>query len=180
LPEAQTALQRNRRLDQLNELSDSTALAVWAQSTLPLKNQLVAANARMLEAALAVRLEDKGKPCHSPKPIGRPRARNAKASPPQRPVRLRRQTQGRPKSAPTTDKVRKLNAASSATSPDPPRRCKARAGATPTVDKSALTFPGTPRSVHDREHLKFVAGQPLEQKRAAHLILNYRAAGPRK
>jgi hypothetical protein len=47
---------RSRLIAELERLVDPDALAVWAQRTLPLKNQLATADAQTLEAAFAARL----------------------------------------------------------------------------------------------------------------------------
>jgi hypothetical protein len=51
---------RHQLIAELEQLVDPEALATWAQRALPLKNQLSAADAQMLEAAFAARLSQLG------------------------------------------------------------------------------------------------------------------------
>src|SRR6476646_4451029 len=53
---------RLRLVSELEQLEDPEALASWAQRALPLKNQLTATDAQVLEAAFATRLTQFGEP----------------------------------------------------------------------------------------------------------------------
>jgi hypothetical protein len=64
----QSADLRNRLLTQLSPLSSSDDLLAWAKASLPLKNTLLEADARAVEAAYETRLEQAAPPPHSNQP----------------------------------------------------------------------------------------------------------------
>ena len=55
-----SAAQRARLLDELGQTEGADDLASWAQNTLPLKNSLTTDDARALEAAFTLRLQELG------------------------------------------------------------------------------------------------------------------------
>jgi hypothetical protein len=147
LPDAPSALERDRLLAELAGLTGNEALSSWAQAVLPIKNTLQVDHARAVEAAFAARLAgfENGEPL-SGLEVPRPDAENGPAL--------------NAKSSPASGATQKLSPACAAASPRAPRRRRAsRASAPATIDKSTLAFP-EPRRLRDREHLKVVARQP--------------------
>jgi len=64
LPSEASEKLRTQLIAELEELEEANALATWAQRALPLKNQLVTADAKAVEAAFAQRLAEFGE--HAP------------------------------------------------------------------------------------------------------------------
>ena len=64
LPSEASEKLRTQLIAELEELEEANALATWAQRALPLKNQLVTADAQVVEAAFAQRLTEFGE--HAP------------------------------------------------------------------------------------------------------------------
>jgi hypothetical protein len=147
LPDAPSALERDRLLAELAGLTGNEAHSSWAQAVLPIKNTLQVDHARAVEAAFAARLAgfENGEPL-SGLEVPRPDAENGAAL--------------NAKSAPASGAAQKLSPACAAASPRAPRRRRASSPpAAATIDKSTLAFP-EPRRLRDREHLKVVARQP--------------------
>jgi hypothetical protein len=142
-PDNSTAL-REQLLCELKELASSEALAVWAQRTLPLKNQLTAADAQEVEIAFAAKLatfSDDAVLRDEPEPdanaIGGERAIANKP----------RRRRGKPKG----EQVRQSEAAGPNVSTD--------AAIPHDAPYGTMTY-SKPLRVRDPDHLKFVTTQP--------------------
>jgi hypothetical protein len=132
LAELESAVMRDQLLQDLAGLTSSDELASWAHRILPVKNSLIAPDARRLEDAFASRMTvfaDPGPEQARTVPAG-PAADSAAIRPPKERMR-----------ASHTKKRR--------------RQDSMPAG----IDKSVLAFP-EPRRIRDKEHLKFVSRQP--------------------
>jgi hypothetical protein len=69
LPSEASDKLRTQLIAELEELEEGNALATWAQRALPLKNQLVTADAQAVEAAFAQRLAEFGEHAGAADPI---------------------------------------------------------------------------------------------------------------
>jgi hypothetical protein len=151
--------ERDRLLGELGRAQSLDDLTRWAESALPLKNTLTPADAVALEAAFANRLEGLSPPdvkaeatAHDAQaPADQTELTPAKEcgpctgthEPPTRGGPDGQESASRAGRSPRKSKERSLSSATSS----------------PGIDKSVLAFP-EPRRIRNKEHLRFVAGQP--------------------
>jgi len=151
----QSSSTRDRLVDELEAISGAEALAAWAQRILPVKNTLTSADAQAVEAGFAARL-GAGDTMATPadEPSGGAGVSGVRLS-----ATKNQQLSEADENASHADPAKPAGACLAA-SPPPRRRGRPRkADSASVIDKSVLAFP-EPRRLRDREHLKFVAGQP--------------------
>jgi hypothetical protein len=155
-----SAAERARLLDELGQTEGADDLASWAQHTLPLKNSLTMHDARALEAAFTLRIQEQ---LGSAAGAALNDAHAVEASPI---CSVEHETPSRTAPIaghavlPASDT---LPAKKDGQGMYPRKRGLARNPDRPkspgTIDKSVLAFP-EPKRIRDKEHLKYVARQP--------------------
>jgi hypothetical protein len=166
LGQEESAIERQKLLEDLNRIANPDALAHWAKHAILLKNRLTLSDAEAVEAAFARRVEELA-PAR-----GAPLAENKNEAPvttkepllsagtmanaePERAASAERASDDIHGSSGRVDVGNQPSEEQKRQRSRSTRKLKERA----TIDKSVLTFP-EPRRIRDREHLKFVGRQP--------------------